>query len=64
MAKSRMMKWAGKVARMERRGMYLRYWWERDSQEEVNVGGRTILNWILERYYVVVWIGLIWLRKG
>jgi hypothetical protein len=32
MIKSRMMRWAGHVARMGRRGMYVAHWWE--SQEE------------------------------
>jgi hypothetical protein len=32
MIKSRMMRWAGHVARMGRRGMHIRYWWE--SQKE------------------------------
>jgi hypothetical protein len=30
--KSRMMRWAGHVARMGRRGMHIGYWWE--SQKE------------------------------
>jgi hypothetical protein len=41
--KSRRMKWAGHVARMGRRGMHIRYWWEsqneRDNWEEQDVGG-------------------------
>jgi hypothetical protein len=45
--KSRRMKWAGHVARMERRGMHIGYWWEsqkeRDRWEDQDVGG------ILER---------------
>jgi hypothetical protein len=32
MIKSRRMRWAGHVARMERRGMLIGYWWE--SQKE------------------------------
>jgi hypothetical protein len=32
--------------------------------EDQDVGGRTILKWILERQDGVVWIGLIWLRIG
>jgi hypothetical protein len=28
------------------------------------VGGGTILKWILERYDGMVWIGLMWLRIG
>jgi hypothetical protein len=48
--KSRRMKWAGHVARMERRGMHIGYWWEiqkeRDQWEDQDVGGWTILKWI------------------
>jgi hypothetical protein len=32
--KSRRMRWAGHVARMERRGMFIDYWWE--SQREID----------------------------
>jgi hypothetical protein len=36
-----------------RRGMHIGYWWEiqkeRDHWEEQDVGGWTILKWILER---------------
>jgi hypothetical protein len=36
-----------------RRGMHIRYWWEsqkeRDHWEDLDVGGWTILKWILER---------------
>jgi hypothetical protein len=42
---------AGHVARMGRRGMHIRYWWEsqkkRDHQGDNNVRGWTILKWIL-----------------
>jgi hypothetical protein len=53
MIKSRRTKWAGHVARMGRRGMHIGYWWEslkeRNHWEDQNVGGWTILKWILER---------------
>jgi hypothetical protein len=53
---------------MGRRGMHIGYWWEsqkeRDHWEDQDVGGWTILNWILERYERMVWIGWIWLRIG
>jgi hypothetical protein len=53
MIKSRRMGWSGDVARMGRRGMHIRYWWEsqkeRDHYEDQDVGGWTILKWILER---------------
>jgi hypothetical protein len=32
--------------------------------EGKDVGGWTILKWILEGYDGMVWIGLIWLRIG
>jgi hypothetical protein len=58
----------GHVARMGRRGMHIGYWWEnqkeRDHWKDQDVGGGTILKWILERYAGMVWIGLIWLRIG
>jgi hypothetical protein len=64
--KSRRMRWAGLVARMGRRGMHIGNWWEiqkeRDHWEDQDVGGWTIIKWILERYNGMVWIGLIWLR--
>jgi hypothetical protein len=53
MIKSRWMRWAGQAARMGRRGMHVRYWWEsqkeRDHWEDQDVGGWTILKLILER---------------
>jgi hypothetical protein len=53
MIKSRRMGWAGHVARMGRSEMHIRYWWEsqkeRDHWENQDVGGWTILKWILER---------------
>jgi hypothetical protein len=51
--KSRRMKWAGYVARIWRRGMYIGYWWksqkEGDHWEDQGVGEWKILKWILER---------------
>jgi hypothetical protein len=51
-----------------RRAMYIGYWWESrnigDHWEDQDVGGRTILKWILEREDEMVRIGLIWLRIG
>jgi hypothetical protein len=53
---------------MGRRGLHVGYWWEsqkvRDHWEDQDVGGRTILKWILERYDGMIWIVLIWLRIG
>jgi hypothetical protein len=37
---------------------------ERDHWEDLEVGGRIILEWILEREDVVEWIGLISLSEG
>jgi hypothetical protein len=48
--------------------MYIGYWWEskkkRDYWEDQDVGGWTILKWILERYDGMEWIGWIWRRIG
>jgi hypothetical protein len=45
--------WAGHVAQMGRRGMHIGFWGkiqkERDHLEDQDVGGWTILKWILER---------------
>jgi hypothetical protein len=53
MIKSRRMRWAGHAARMGRRGMHVRFCWENqkegDHWEDQDVGGWTILKWILER---------------
>jgi hypothetical protein len=53
------MRWAGHIAHMGRRRMHVRFWWEgqkeRDHQEDMDVGGKIILKWILDR---VGWYGL------
>jgi hypothetical protein len=45
--------------------MHTGYWWESqkesDHWEDQDVGGWTILKWILDR---MEWIGWIWLRIG
>jgi hypothetical protein len=47
--KSRRMRWAGHVARMgEKRNAY-RILWESQKEKDQDVGGWTILKWILER---------------
>jgi hypothetical protein len=42
--------------------MHIGYWWEsqkeRDHWEDQDVGGWTILKWILERYDVMEWIDM------
>jgi hypothetical protein len=53
---------------MARREMHIGFCWEsqkeRDHWEYLDEGGWVILKWILERYDVVVWTCLIWLRIG
>ena len=66
--KSRRMRWAGHVARMEdRRGVYsvlvgnLR---ERGYLENPVVVGMITLRWILWKWIVVLWTGSGWLKTG
>jgi hypothetical protein len=51
--KSMRMRWVGHEARMGRRGMHTRFWWEnqreRDHYDEKDIGQLIILKWILER---------------
>jgi hypothetical protein len=53
MINSKRMRWAGNVARMGRRGMHTGDWWEIQKErvhwEDQDIGGWTILKWILER---------------
>jgi hypothetical protein len=66
MIRSRRMKRIGHVARMGRSGMHMGVGWEsqkeRNHYEDLHVGGRIILRWILETQNEVVWAGFIWLR--
>ena len=66
--KSRRMRWAWNVARMGRGEVYTGFWWgnlrERDHFEDPAVDGRIILRWILSKWDVGTWTGLIWLRIG
>jgi hypothetical protein len=66
MIKSRKMRWAGHVARMDKRGMHVGFWWEnqkeRDHWEDLDLHGKIKLKWILEKQNGKVWTGLIWLR--
>jgi hypothetical protein len=68
MIKSRRMRWAGHVARMEaKRNTYrilVEIQKERSHWEDRDVRGWTILKWILVREDGMVWIGSIWLRIG
>jgi hypothetical protein len=54
MIKSRIMRYAGHVTRMGRRGMHVGYWWESQKESDQDVGGWIILKWILERQDGVV----------
>jgi hypothetical protein len=42
------------------------FWWElrkkRGNYENLDVGGRMIRKWILEKLYVGIWSEFIWLR--
>jgi hypothetical protein len=44
MIKSRRMRWAGQVARMGRRGMHIKYWWERPEKKRTL--GRQRRRWV------------------
>jgi hypothetical protein len=48
--------------------MHIEFWWEnqrkRDHYEDLDVDGRMILRWILERLDGMIWTGLICLRIG
>jgi hypothetical protein len=43
----------GHVASMGRRGMHVKYWWEsqkeRDHYDDIRIGGRIMLKWILQK---------------
>jgi hypothetical protein len=58
-------RWAGHVARMGRRGMHVGYWWEsqkeRDHWEDQDVGGWTISKWILRE---IGWDGVDWIDRA
>jgi hypothetical protein len=68
MIKSGRMRCKGHVAQIGGSGMYIGYQREsqneRDHWEDKDVGGWTILKWILGRQDGMVWIGLIWLKIG
>jgi hypothetical protein len=48
--------------------MHTRFWWEsqneREHYEDLDVGGRIILKWILEKQDRAVWAGFICLNIG
>ena len=45
-----------------------RFWWENlretDRSEDPGIDERIILRWILRKWFVGTWTGLIWLRMG
>jgi hypothetical protein len=55
-------RWAGHVA------VHTRFWWERlkerDNREDLDLGKRLILRWILVRLDGMVWTRFIWLRRA
>ena len=64
--KSRRLRWAGDVARMEEGRVVHRVWWgnlrERDHWGDQDVDGRIILRWILRMWVGFVGTGWSWLR--
>jgi len=66
--KSRIMRWAGHVARMGKEEAYTGFWWgnlrERDHLKGPIVDGRIILRRIFRKWDVGVWIVSSWLRIG
>jgi len=38
--------------------------WRKEYLGDFDVDGRTILKWILRKYYLMVWTWFNWLRKG
>jgi len=66
--KSRGMRWAGYVARMEdRRGVYKVLMGKPEGKkhlEDPRIDGRIILRWIFRKWDVGVWTASSWLRIG
>jgi hypothetical protein len=59
--KSRRMRWAGHVARGEKRNACRLLMGKPGGRRQL---GRPILGWILDRWDGVMWTGLVWLRIG
>jgi len=66
--KSRIMRWAGLVARMGRGEACTGYWWgnlrEGDHLGHSDTDGKIILSWIFRKWDVGKWTGSSWLRIG
>jgi hypothetical protein len=66
--KSRRIRWAGYVARMEKTGKCSGFWWEnpkkRDHLEDQGIDGRMGSELILGRLAGGLWIGSSWFRIG
>ena len=66
--KSRIMSWAGHVARIGRGEACTGFWWgnlrERDHLGDPGLDERIILRWIFRKWDVGVWTGWSWLRIG
>jgi hypothetical protein len=63
--KSRRMRLAGHVARMEKRNAYKLLVGKPEGKRPLGrprLGGWIILGWILDRWDGVMWTGLVWLR--
>jgi len=49
----------------ERRAMNTEFWWtnlkKKGHLEDLGIGGRMILKWILHKQDGIAWIGFIWL---
>ena len=62
--KSRRMRWAGHVARMDEERGCIESWWENrregDHWADLGVDGWIILGWIFRRWDMGIWTGLGW----
>jgi hypothetical protein len=62
--KSRKVRWAGHVARMEEMRNAYRLLVGKPEGKDQDIGEWIILRWILERWDGVMRTGLVWLRIG
>jgi hypothetical protein len=57
------MSWAGHIMHMVEVSMHTKFWLEtvkrRDHFEDLGIGGRIILKWILKKLGLGMWIGFI-----